>query len=754
VPTGFWFDAPLPLLIGAIMAIAAGIIGWRAPLPRSARWAFSLALLLAIAAAGAPRLERRVLPRLAVLVDVSPSTRTGAWREPAWLEAFIQSLAAKAEPSLYAFAAEPVPVALEDYTGAEQQAPTTRMALPDGYDAYLILTDGRLELIDHGATATLAIDEALLAPSDAAVTGLRIDGDRILTTAQWRGQGGPTLSLEAGGVRQAWRESVLLHLPVDADRPTVARVVEGDPWPENNQLRLGHATFEYGRRLWFGGGAAGTFEPLAVLPPSADALAGASILVLANIPAGDVSPAAQRALRDYVMNLGGTLVLLGGDRAFAAGGYAGTLLEALSPLSSLPPAPQARWVLLADASGSMAQPAGTQTRFERAAAALSSVLPALPPESEVEIGGFAAGMTWWSRGGTAEAASRQHYPPPGATSGGPTNLAAVLRSLAGEGQAGDLPTQVIAITDAEVPLNDAAGLAEALRGAGIILNVVNVGGGAEGAALAELVEATGGRFVSAADPIDWGEAARRVAQAAIGEPVTTGRASVRFTGPLEAVGGLTLEQWNLTWPKQETTMLAVADAVPGTLPPAAATWQVGLGRVVALGFETPTEAAVAIADAFESAADGSGALVEWHDGTDLVIRIHAPDGTSAVAVRRGGADVPAQRVAAQTWEVRIAPPREPEVTSVVVDGRVTERRATAGRYSVEFDLERLSLEDLRARFDPAGHDVISLSGLPDWHPPARNRVADLTTAAALAAFAAGATGLLLWRRGGLSPEAR
>ena len=47
--------------------------------------------------------------------------------------------------------------------------------------------------------------------------------------------------------------------------------------------------------------------------------------------------AQQQRLHQYVHDLGGSLILLGGERAFAAGNYSGSILEALSPLSSSPP---------------------------------------------------------------------------------------------------------------------------------------------------------------------------------------------------------------------------------------------------------------------------------------------------------------------------------------------------------------------------------------------------------------------------------
>ena len=66
------------------------------------------------------------------------------------------------------------------------------------------------------------------------------------------------------------------------------------------------------------------------------------------------------ALRDELRELSDdvrVVVLTGaGDRAFAAGNHAGTVLDVLSPLASPPPQPLAHWVFLVDSSGSMNAP--------------------------------------------------------------------------------------------------------------------------------------------------------------------------------------------------------------------------------------------------------------------------------------------------------------------------------------------------------------------------------------------------------------
>ncbi len=57
-----------------------------------------------------------------------------------------------------------------------------------------------------------------------------------------------------------------------------------------------------------------------------------SALVLANVPAGDLSEREHQALALYVRDLGGGLVMVGGDNAFGAGGWLGSPVEEVMPV--------------------------------------------------------------------------------------------------------------------------------------------------------------------------------------------------------------------------------------------------------------------------------------------------------------------------------------------------------------------------------------------------------------------------------------
>jgi uncharacterized membrane protein len=85
-------------------------------------------------------------------------------------------------------------------------------------------------------------------------------------------------------------------------------------------------------------------------------LARYSAVVLADAPAAAFPPGALERIRSYVRDAGGGFVMLGSDRTFAPGGYAGTPIESVLPVR-LAPARQVihetAVVLLIDCSGSM-----------------------------------------------------------------------------------------------------------------------------------------------------------------------------------------------------------------------------------------------------------------------------------------------------------------------------------------------------------------------------------------------------------------
>jgi uncharacterized membrane protein len=62
-------------------------------------------------------------------------------------------------------------------------------------------------------------------------------------------------------------------------------------------------------------------------------LLGYSAVILSNVPANDLTEKELQVLATYVRELGGGLVMIGGENAFGAGGWLGTPVEAVMPVS-------------------------------------------------------------------------------------------------------------------------------------------------------------------------------------------------------------------------------------------------------------------------------------------------------------------------------------------------------------------------------------------------------------------------------------
>ena len=115
------------------------------------------------------------------------------------------------------------------------------------------------------------------------------------------------------------------------------------------------------------------------LPDDVSELADKDVIVLGNLPSSSFSRGQMEAIRLFVNQIGGGVLMLGGDRAFGAGGYFNTPIEKLSPVNLDPRGKEQRMALVAlvDKSGSMANYVGTDRKIDLAVAALVSAIRSL-----------------------------------------------------------------------------------------------------------------------------------------------------------------------------------------------------------------------------------------------------------------------------------------------------------------------------------------------------------------------------------------
>lgn len=106
------------------------------------------------------------------------------------------------------------------------------------------------------------------------------------------------------------------------------------------------------------------------VPADAAGFALYDLVVLSDISAVDLAPTQMAALASYVRDLGGGLLLMGGDRSLGPGGYGKTPIEEISPVSFDVKQERRRAslaeVIVVDYSGSMGAAVGSGTKLDLA----------------------------------------------------------------------------------------------------------------------------------------------------------------------------------------------------------------------------------------------------------------------------------------------------------------------------------------------------------------------------------------------------
>jgi Mg-chelatase subunit ChlD len=445
-----------------------------------------------------------------------------------------------------------------------------------------------------------------------------------------------------------------------------------------------------------------------------------AVIILNDVPISALGRRHWDRLADAVIGRGSGLLVLGGRRSFAAGGYRHSRLEQLLPLLSAPSERQpAATVLFAiDNSGSMGQPISTGlTRLALARLAAADAAAVLGVEDKIGLVlfGAEAELVLPPRQrpdqrlaiSTAAAAG-----PGGGTRLGPL-LSLALTQLAAQDAAIDLPPAAgegRALGSAEVaaPMRllvilsdgqfadsaetDPAALGARLTASGIEVIAIGIGDADRATPLRRLAEASGGRF-------------HQVPQAAALPAFVAERLQVRRTaprlGPFPAYGADQLpfstpqpiEPWPAVAGFQPTRLREAASAVvvTGDGDPLLAWQQAGLGRVAALP--------AGLADFapawrnWDALPTLLGAMLAWLSGDDagspLFIETH--DGPRGIRLTVDATDSDGAWSSAPELGWRIDGPR------ASADGTARSGRAAAiapGRFEAELSAPRAGRYDI------------------------------------------------------------
>ncbi|GAB4536559.1 MAG: VWA domain-containing protein [Anaerolineales bacterium] len=136
----------------------------------------------------------------------------------------------------------------------------------------------------------------------------------------------------------------------------------------------------------------------AALPVSMSGLSGYAAIVLVDVPAEQFSQRQMQVLQDYVRNLGGGLIAIGGPTSFGVGGYYHTPLESALPvemqIKDQQRRPQLSIIYIIDHSGSMMETGGGITKLNLAKEAAIRSIDLLMPGDMVGVIAFDDHASW------------------------------------------------------------------------------------------------------------------------------------------------------------------------------------------------------------------------------------------------------------------------------------------------------------------------------------------------------------------------
>src|SRR5256885_1037263 len=319
------FTSPVSLFLAVLIAIALFVVGWmrRPALPRASLLLAMCGIIFLTLATGGISCRRGREPKIAVMVDCSPSTRGASFRDTKWVRSRAQELLGNRPYELYAFADTPQRMRETD-TIAEISADHTTFS-PPPVDQILLFSDGRFDVPAVIPPTHVVIDPALASPNDAAVVELEERGNQL--AADVRNTGSPRVLSWMNKQRQSATaptgSTVLTTRLVTTTETITARLSPGDAWPENDALAIRPSPPMASQRWWVGDSPPRGWMGMspATLPLESSAWLGPAIVVLNNLPADAIGNAQQDRLQQYVRDLGGGLVIVGGEHAFAAGQF-------------------------------------------------------------------------------------------------------------------------------------------------------------------------------------------------------------------------------------------------------------------------------------------------------------------------------------------------------------------------------------------------------------------------------------------------
>ncbi|MFO1065067.1 MAG: VWA domain-containing protein [Pirellulales bacterium] len=324
-------------------------------------------------------------------------------------------------------------------------------------------------------------------------------------------------------------------------------------------------------------------RPMEGIPRSLTELQRFDCVVLSNVPATAMTLQQMEILRTYVQDLGGGLVMLGGDQSFGLGGYYKTTLEEILPVRSNfekeKEKPSLAMVLVIDKSGSM----GGQ-KMELAKEAAKGTAELLGPRDQLGVIAFDGAPYWISE--LHSAADKSYIIDRISTieaAGGTNIYPGLVEAYEALAATSAKLKHVILMTDGHSQPGDYDNVVRDMTAARITLSSVAVGAEADQKLLEELAQSGGGRYYMCDDP-------QNVPQIFAKETVTASKSAInespflpQIVRPTPVLNGIELDTapfllgYVVTRPKPTCEFILATESGD----PLLVWWRYGLGMTVA-----------------------------------------------------------------------------------------------------------------------------------------------------------------------------
>lgn len=275
------------------------------------------------------------------------------------------------------------------------------------------------------------------------------------------------------------------------------------------------------------------------LPTEATQLASFDLIVFSDVPARAISTDRQRAVVDYVRELGGGFMMIGGEHAFGVGGWSNTPIESILPVrfegERQREEPTLALMLVIDKSGSMS----SQDKLDLVKEAARLTARTLDPGDEIGVIAFDSRAHVLVRLQRAANRIRISSDIARLTAGGGTNVLPALREaylqLSGSNA---LVKHVILLSDGQSPERGIPSLLHDMRSSDITVSTVGVGEGAGKDFLSRIASQGRGRYYFSQDGTDVPRIFSRETREVSRNAVVEQQHFARVNKPVQALRGL------------------------------------------------------------------------------------------------------------------------------------------------------------------------------------------------------------------------